>query len=97
MAEQNDSTKTDILGSRLRNCLVTILELQDEIERTHLGLALQAEFTVLREAVNQLEYLCVEEQDVRRIEAATGRFLAELKENLNRAAVNPASSVRLLQ
>ncbi|MDR0828441.1 MAG: hypothetical protein LBN33_11340 [Desulfovibrio sp.] len=87
----------DILGSRLRNCLVTILELQEDLERTHLGLALQTEFSVLREVVKHLEYVNVEEQDVCRIEAATGRFLAELRENLNRADVNRSSATRLLQ
>ena len=67
------------LNSRLRNCLLTILELQGTLEQTSLGTALQNEFIVLRGALRRLENVHAEESDVCRIEAATNRFLAELK------------------
>lgn len=72
----------DPLNIRLRNCLLTILELEGDIGQTHLGPALQDEFTVLKEVMQRLENVHIEEKDVCRIEAATGRFLAELKETL---------------
>lgn len=70
------------LQCRLRNCLLTILELEDVLEKTHLGPVLQSEFTVLKELMQRLNDVAVEESDVRRIEIATGRFLGELKETL---------------
>ncbi|MDL2207325.1 hypothetical protein LJC09_00530 [Desulfovibrio sp. OttesenSCG-928-F20] len=85
------------LNSRLRNCLVTILELEEDLEQTELGPVLQSEFSVLKEVVRRLDAVCVEEQDVCRIEAATSRFLAELKETLDSAALAPGASDKILQ
>ena len=85
------------LSSRLRNCLVTILELENTLEQTHLGPALQNEFTVLKQVMRRLEDVNVEESDVCRIEAATGRFLAELKETLGESTDVRGASSRLLQ
>jgi len=73
---------TDSLNCRLRNCLTTILELENSLEQTKLAPVLQKEFTVLKDVMQRLEKVVVEEHDVRRIEAATMRFLAELKETL---------------
>lgn len=85
------------LNSRLRNCLVTILELESDIGKTHLGPALQNEFTVLKDVLQRLENVYIEETDVCRIEAATGRFLAELKESLGKETRRRGESARLLQ
>ena len=85
------------LNSRLRNCLMTILELEGALENTHLGPALQNEFSVLKEVVQRLDNVTVEENDVCRIEAATGRFLAELKESLGNSSIPGISPARLLQ
>lgn len=71
-----------LLNSRLRNCLLTILELEEMLGRTHLGPVLQKEFTVLKQVMQRLETVAVVESDVCRVEAATTRFLAELKETL---------------
>ena len=71
-----------LLNCRLRNCLLTILELEETLERTHLGPVLQKEFAVLKQVMQRLESVAVVESDVCRIEAATTRFLAELKETL---------------
>jgi hypothetical protein len=87
----------DPLNSRLRNCLVTILELENDLGRTHLGPALQNEFTVLKKVVARLEHVNAEEQDVCRIEAATCRFLSELKDTLDKADLSRTSETRLLQ
>lgn len=86
------------LNSRLHNCLITILELEDALGQTHLGPALQKEFSVLKEVAQRLGNVAVEEKDVRRIEAATGRFLAELKESLGaRPFLMSGFPTRLLQ
>ncbi|MDR0339313.1 MAG: hypothetical protein LBH65_03435 [Desulfovibrio sp.] len=77
---------------------MTILELEVELEQTRLGPALHNEFAVLKEVVTRIEKVRVEEQDVCRIEVATGRFLAELKDTLD--SVTPtmcAGQGRLLQ
>ena len=87
----------DSLNSRLRNCLVTILELEGTLEHTHLGPALQKEFTVLKGVMQRLEDVCVEEVDVDRIESATSRFLAELKDSLGEHARDRGVATRILQ
>lgn len=85
------------LSSRLRNCLLTILELEGDIGQTHLGSALQNEFSVLKDVMHRLEHVEIEEKDVCRIEAATGRFLDELKETLGENADLSGPGGRLLQ
>lgn len=85
------------LNSRLQNCLVTILELEGALEKTDLGPALQNEFSILKEVVQRLDNVAVEEKDVCRIEAATRRFLAELKESLGNAPFAGTAPSRLLQ
>lgn len=85
------------LNSRLRNCLVTILELEEELEQTDLGPVLQSEFTVLKDVVRRLESVRVEEHDVCRIEAATSRFLEELKETLDSVAPLHGAAGKILQ
>lgn len=85
------------LNSRLRNCLQTILELEDALDQTHLGPALHNEFTVLKQVAKRLADVALEEPDVCRIEAATGRFLAELKETLGNTVRLNRTPTRLLQ
>ena len=86
-----------LLNSRLRNCLVTILELEEMLGHTHLGPALQKEFSVLKEVMRRLENVAVEENDVCRIETATSNFLAELKETLEGVFTASVVSSRFLQ
>ena len=86
-----------LLNCRLRNCLLTILELEGMLEQTHLGSALQKEFSVLKQVMQHLENVVVEENDICRIEAATSRFLAELKETLEGVPMASIVSARFLQ
>jgi hypothetical protein len=72
------------LHSRLRNCLVTILELEGTLATTRLGPALQDDFDTLKQIVHRLENIRTEESDVCRIEDVTTRFLAELKLTLEK-------------
>jgi len=86
----------DSLNCRLRNCLATILELEGSLEQTQLAAVLQKEFTVLKDVMQRLENVAVDEHDVYRIEVATSRFLAELKETLGEQSSAGVDS-RILQ
>ena len=86
-----------LLNCRLRNCLLTILELEEMLVQTHLGPALQKEFSVLKQIMQHLENVVVEENDICRIEAATSRFLTELKETLEGVPMTRIVSSRFLQ
>lgn len=87
----------DALICRLRNCLVTILELEETLECTQLGNVLQKEFTVLKDVMQRLEDVTVEEHDVLRVEIATSRFLAELKEIVGKHISSGGAAARILQ
>lgn len=71
--------KTTALQSRLLNCLETIIELERDLERLELGHVLLSEFDQLKSFVEKIDRVAVDEEDVRRIEAATSNFLEELK------------------
>lgn len=77
----------DLLYFRLRNCLLTILEMEEALEKVCLRHMLHEEFSTLKDVMQHLENLCVEEGDVRRVEAATTRFLDELREALENSGV----------
>ncbi len=64
---------------RISNCLRTILELEEDVERLEMGYTLVKEFQTLKEFLGRLERVEVEEEDVHRIEQATAHFLEELK------------------
>jgi hypothetical protein len=84
------------LHSRLRNCLLTILELEGTLTATHLGPVLRDDFVILKNILQRLDNVQTDEKDVCRIEAATSRFLAELKETFERVEPPHFSSTRLL-
>ena len=71
--------KESVLHFRLSNCLQTILELEGDLERLQLGHVLLSEFSQLREFMDRIEMVEIDEDDVRRIEAATANFLEELQ------------------
>ncbi len=70
---------TENLQVRLRNCLLTILELEPDLKRLEIGQELLAEYSLLRSFVDKLDEVLLEEEDVCRIERATAIFLDELK------------------
>lgn len=74
------------LQSRLLNCLETIIELERDLERLELGHVLLSEFEQLKSFMERIDQVAVDEEDVRRIEAATSNFLDELKIPLGMAA-----------
>ncbi|MDR1359706.1 MAG: hypothetical protein LBJ82_01895 [Deltaproteobacteria bacterium] len=85
------------LHSRLRNCLTTIIELEGTLTATHLEPVLREDFIVLKKILQRLENVQTDEDDVCRIEAATNRFLAELKETFERVKPPLFPATRLLQ
>ncbi|WP_461209371.1 hypothetical protein [Desulfocurvus sp. DL9XJH121] len=82
---------TSVLQSRLMNCLETIIELERHLERLELGHVLLSEFNQLRDFMDRIDQVAVNEEDVRRIEAATSHFLEELKGPLGQQAQGPDS------
>ena len=83
-----DSTNA-ALQSRLMNCLETIIELERELERLELGHVLLTEFSQLKTFMEKIDHVMFDEEDVRRIEAATSNFLDELKVPLGLADQEP--------
>lgn len=84
------------LDSRLKNCLHTILDLEACLAQSHLGNLLEHEFSVLKKVASTLELSTVNEIDVERIEAATARFLEELKLSFKFAEFSEFSQQHLL-
>ena len=86
------------LYSRLKNCLLTILELEPELERLQLSDAFHNDLTcdlkLLKQQFEKIED--IDEKDLRRIEAATATLLKELR--LPFSHLHPVSTRRgLLQ
>ncbi len=67
------------LQMRLKNCLMTILELEPALEQLELGHVLLQDYATLRSFIEKLEEVALHEDDVQRIERATSNFLEELK------------------
>lgn len=86
-----------LLNSRLRNCLLTILELEGSLAGTELGPLLSSEFVILKQVLQRLEAVHINEYDVRRVETATARFLEELKDTLSGVDNAPSQPARVLQ
>lgn len=85
------------LDIRLRNCLQTILELEEVLITSDFGTTLGEEFTVLKDVAGRLEYSFVEEKDVQKIENATERFLKEIQQNLAMNQMSLSSGSHVLQ
>ncbi|WP_031485217.1 hypothetical protein [Maridesulfovibrio frigidus] len=68
---------------RLNNCLETILELEQALEKLDLNRNFLEELELLKAFMEKIEKVQVTEDDVLRIESATGNFLDELKEPLS--------------
>ncbi len=75
-------TERNNLIIRLNNCLETILELEHELEKLDLNRNFLEELDVLKDFMQKVEKVQINEDDVQRIETATGSFLKELKHPL---------------
>ena len=67
---------------RLQSCLQTILELESELKELPVAQPLLTEFTTLKEIYCRLEKICLQENDVQRIEDATAHLLEELDKSM---------------
>ena len=65
--------------SRLKNCLLTILELEPELERLQLPAVFRNELTMLKQHLEKIENIEFYEEDLQRLEMATAKFLDELR------------------
>jgi hypothetical protein len=82
--------------SRLKNCLLTILELEPELERLQLSDTFRNELALLKQHLEKIERIEFYEEDLQRLETATAQFLDELR--LPFAYIQPNSTRRgLLQ
>ena len=67
------------LYCRLKNCLLTILELEPELERLQLPDEFRNELSLLKQHFEKIEHIEFYEEDLQRLEVATARFLEELR------------------
>jgi hypothetical protein len=67
-----------ILQARLKNCLLTIVELEPALSRLSIHLELLSEFRQLKEIIDRVSQLDLSLEEVDRIERATSLFLKEL-------------------
>jgi hypothetical protein len=84
-----------LLHSRLRNCLQTILDVNESMGVNVFGLAFSDELDRLYEFLNRLDSVVLNETDVLRIEEATIVFFKELKVFLSKGQLLKNSDVRL--
>jgi hypothetical protein len=67
-----------LLQIRLRNCLQTILDLNENMDTNAFRLAFSGELEFMRNFLNGLDSIILSETDVLRIEDATEVFFKEL-------------------
>jgi hypothetical protein len=67
-----------LLQIRLRNCLQTILDLNENMDTNAFKLAFSDELDLMRNFLNGLDSIILNEADVLRIEDATEIFFKEL-------------------
>lgn len=79
------------LQIRLKNCLLTILELEPDIDMLSAQGDFEPDMKVLKTYLTRVENMDVAEEDVLRLERATAHFLAELRlpvERMRQSGVN---------
>lgn len=67
-----------ILQARLKNCLLTIVELEPALSRLSIHSELLGEFRQLKDIIDRVSQLDLSLEEVDRIERATSLFLKEL-------------------
>ncbi len=71
--------KKTVLQARLKNCLLTIVEMEPMLSRFSVHHELKKEFKQLREIYGKISGLDLSDAEVQRIESATETFLKELE------------------
>ncbi|WP_028575242.1 hypothetical protein [Desulfonatronovibrio hydrogenovorans] len=72
-------TESNILQARLKNCLLTIVELEPLLSKLTIHSELLSEFKHLKEIISKVSQLELSTDEVDRIENATTLFLKELE------------------
>lgn len=72
-------TEIGTLQARLKNCLITIVELEPVLTKFTLHSELLQEFKHLRSVISKVAELELSMEEVDRIESATSMFLNELE------------------
>ena len=67
------------LHLRLQSCIQTVLEVHQALDTSQLVPELTDRFLELKQTLLDLDAAVIEEDDVKRVEAATNRLLGELK------------------
>jgi len=81
--------------ARISNCLETILDLEPELEKIEFGKSLLEEFGVLKDFLQRIDTVALNEDDVERVENATANFLDELRGPLSKTRSGRSGSPRL--
>ena len=81
--------------ARISNCLQTILELEPELEKIELGKSLLEEFSVLKDFLQKIDTVALNEDDVERVETATCNFLDELRAPLSKLRPGRIAALRV--
>lgn len=90
--------RNDLLRSRLKNCIETVLDLEPALGEFEVGREFLAEFSKLKTFMRRLDSAFgtgdefIEENDVKRIEIATANFLAELAAPFASMRVHPGQA-----
>lgn len=70
--------ESSVLQARLKNCLLTIVELEPALNRLTIHSELISEFKHLKDVISKVSKLELSPEEVIRIERATALFLKEL-------------------
>ncbi|MBU1230786.1 MAG: hypothetical protein KKA55_04205 [Proteobacteria bacterium] len=81
--------------ARISNCLQTILELEPDLVQIELGKSLLEEFSVLKDFLQKIDTVALNEDDVERVETATSNFLEELRGPLAQVRPGRFGALRL--
>jgi len=69
--------QSTILRARLKNCLTTILDMEEDFHSRGLDGVLRGELDFLKKYMNRVETLSLDEDKVERLESVTSRILSE--------------------
>ncbi len=70
--------ESEVLQARLKNCLLTIIELEPVLIRLTIHSGLVDEFKQIKDMISKVSRLKLSHEEVDRIEGATRMFLKEL-------------------
>ena len=75
-----------LLRARLKNCLTTILDMEEDFHSRGLDTVLRGELDFLKKYMDRVETLSLDESKVERLESVTARILSEFDADGPRAA-----------